>query len=49
MTKAERSLVADGELDVVLRIRQKFQRTVRADPVGEDRADHWPQGGRVHE
>jgi uncharacterized protein YbcI len=35
MTKAERSLVADGELDVVLGMRQKFQRTMRADLVGE--------------
>jgi uncharacterized protein YbcI len=35
MTKAERSLVADGELDVVLGMRQKFQRTMRADMVDE--------------
>jgi uncharacterized protein YbcI len=35
MTKAERSLVADGELEVVLGMRQKFQRTMRADLVGE--------------
>lgn len=35
MTKAERSLVADGELDVVLAMRQKFQRTMRTDLVGE--------------
>jgi uncharacterized protein YbcI len=35
MTKAERSLVADGELDVVVGMRRKFQRTMRADLVGE--------------
>lgn len=35
MTKAERSLVADGELDVVLGMRRKFQRTMRTDLVGE--------------
>jgi uncharacterized protein YbcI len=35
MTKAERSLVADGELDVVLGMRQKFQRTMRDDLVAE--------------
>ena len=35
MTKAERSLVADGELDVVLGMRRKFQRTMRGDLVGE--------------
>jgi uncharacterized protein YbcI len=35
MTKAERSLVADGELDVVLGMRQKFQRTMRQDLVDE--------------
>ena len=35
MTKAEQSLVADGELDVVLGMRQKFQRTMREDLVGE--------------
>jgi uncharacterized protein YbcI len=32
MTKAEQSLVADGELDVVLNMRQRFQRTMR---------EHW--------
>ena len=35
MTKAERSLVADGELDVVLGMRRKFQRTMRQDLVDE--------------
>ena len=35
MTKAERSLVADGELDVVLGMRQKFQRTMKHDLVAE--------------
>ena len=35
LTKAEQSLVADGELEVVLSMRQKFQRTMRADLVGE--------------
>jgi uncharacterized protein YbcI len=35
MTKAERSLVGDGELDMVLGMRQRFQRTMRADLVAE--------------
>ena len=35
MTKAERSLVDDGELDVVLSMRRKFQQTMREDLVGE--------------
>ena len=35
MTKAERSLVADGELDVVLGMRQKFQRTMKEELVRE--------------
>ncbi|MEA2211963.1 MAG: hypothetical protein QOF83_1911 [Solirubrobacteraceae bacterium] len=35
LTKAERSLVNDGELEIVLRMRQKFQRTMRADLVSE--------------
>ena len=35
MTKAERSLVADGERDVVLGTRQKFQRTMKEDLVRE--------------
>ncbi len=35
MTKAEQSLVADGELDVVLNMRQRFQRTMREDLVSE--------------
>ena len=35
MTKAEQSLVADGELEVVLGMRQKFQRTMREDLVAE--------------
>ena len=35
MTKAERSLVADGEMDLVLGMRQKFQRTMRQDLVDE--------------
>jgi len=35
MTKAEQSLVADGEIDTVLGMRQKFQRTMRADLVSE--------------
>lgn len=33
LTKAERSLVADGRQEDVLRIRQSFQRTMRADIV----------------
>jgi uncharacterized protein YbcI len=33
LTKAERSLVADGRQEDVLRIRQSFQRTMRADVV----------------
>lgn len=33
LTKAEQSLVADGRLEDVLRIRQSFQRTMRADIV----------------
>jgi uncharacterized protein YbcI len=33
LTKAERKLVADGKQDDVLRIRQSFQRTMRADIV----------------
>ena len=35
MTKAERSLVADGEIEAVLGMRQKFQRTMRDDLVSE--------------
>ena len=35
MTKAEQSLVADGEIDTVLGMPQKFQRTMRDDLVGE--------------
>lgn len=35
MTKAERSLVNDGEIETVLGMRQKFQRTMRDDLVGE--------------
>lgn len=33
LTKAERSLIADGRQEDVLRIRQSFQRTMRADIV----------------
>jgi uncharacterized protein YbcI len=33
LTKAERSLVADGRQEDVLRVRQSFQRTMRADIV----------------
>ena len=33
LTKAEQSLVADGQDDVVLRMRQRFQRTMRDDLV----------------
>lgn len=33
LTKAERSLIADGREEDVLRIRQSFQRTMRADIV----------------
>jgi uncharacterized protein YbcI len=35
MTKAERSLVNDGEVETVLGMRQKFQRTMRDDLVKE--------------
>lgn len=35
MTKAERSLVDAGEIDTVLGMRQKFQRTMRDDLVAE--------------
>ena len=35
MTKAERSLVKDGELETVLGMRRKFQRTMREDLVSE--------------
>jgi uncharacterized protein YbcI len=35
MTKGERSLVADGRPDVVLRMRKAFQDTMRASIVGE--------------
>ena len=35
MTKAEQSLVNDGELETVLGMRQKFQRTMRNDLVSE--------------
>jgi uncharacterized protein YbcI len=35
LTKAERSLVAAGQRDAVLRTRQTFQRTMRPDLVGE--------------
>jgi uncharacterized protein YbcI len=33
LTRAEQSLVADGQRDEVLRIRQSLQRTMRADMV----------------
>src|SRR4051794_15991498 len=33
MTKGERSLVADGKADLVLHMRQEFQRTMREDMV----------------
>jgi uncharacterized protein YbcI len=33
LTKAERSLVADGKQEEVLRVRQSFQRTMKADVV----------------
>jgi uncharacterized protein YbcI len=35
MTKAERGLVRDGELETVLGMRQKFQRAMREDLVSE--------------
>ena len=34
LTKAERSLVAAGKADLVLNMRQEFQRTMREDMVG---------------
>jgi uncharacterized protein YbcI len=34
LTKAERSLVAAGKTDLVLNMRQEFQRTMRDDMVG---------------
>ena len=34
MTKGERSLASDGKSDLVLQMRQQFQRTMRDDLVG---------------
>ena len=34
MTKAERRLAAEGETDLVVTIRRKFQTTMREDLVG---------------
>src|ERR1700760_4131733 len=35
MTKAEQSLVRDGEFEIVLGMRQRFQRTMREDLIAE--------------